>query len=77
MVVWNDSEEGLKGAAFIQSQKDYLGRGLFKTDFSPGEMSVYQMPLHDLEKVTGLDFSDLGDTTSGTHVLKSGKDAKL
>ena len=77
VVVWNDSEEGLKGAAFIQSQKDYLGRGLFKTDFSPGEMSVYQMPLDDLEKVTGLDFSDIGDTSSGTRVLRSGREAEI
>jgi endonuclease G, mitochondrial len=77
VVVWNDKEEGLKGAAFIQSQKDYVGRGLFKTDFNPGEMSVYQMPLSDLEKVTKLDFGDIGDTASGTHVLKDAKDAVL
>jgi endonuclease G len=77
VVVWNDSEEGLKGAAFIQSQKDYVGQGMFKTDFDPGEMSVYQMPLSDLEKVTKLDFGDIGDTASGTHRVRDAKDALL
>jgi endonuclease G, mitochondrial len=77
VVVWNDKEEGLKGAAFIQSQKDYVGRGLFKTDFDSGAMSLYQMPLDDLEKVTKLDFGDIGDTASATRALRDAKDAVL
>lgn len=77
VVVWNDPEEGLKGSAFIQSQEDYVGRGMFKTEFDAGEMSVYQLPLRDLEKMTKLDFGDIGDTASGTRVIKDAKQVVL
>jgi endonuclease G len=77
MVVWNDPQEGLKGAAFIQSQKDYIGRSLFKTDFDPGAMSVYQLPLEKLEKLTKLDFGDIVDTAQEARLINEVSDAKL
>ena len=66
VVVWNDKEEGLKAAAFLQSQKDYLGNNLFQSEFDPDGMNVYQMPLRDLEKKTKLDFGPLKDTVKNT-----------
>ena len=77
VVVWNDGEEGLKGAAFIQSQKDYIGRGMFKADFDPGSMSVYQMPIKDLEKITKINFGEIADSTSETRALRDAEQARL
>jgi endonuclease G, mitochondrial len=77
VVVWNDPQEGLKGAAFLQSQKDYIGHTLFKSDFDPSGMSTYQIPLQDLEAMTKLDFGDLGDTANGTRRLQEGSQARL
>lgn len=77
VVVWNDPQDGLQASAFIQSQKDYVGRGMFKSEFSPGEMSVYQLPLGDLEKLTKLDFGDLSDTSSGTKAIKDARQVVL
>ena len=77
VVTWNDPEEGLKGAAFLQSQKDYLGRSLFKTDFEVGGMSVYQVPLSKLEGLTDLDFGELKDTSPDTKLLNRAEQAEL
>lgn len=74
MVVWNDPDEGLKGAAFIQSQKDYVGRRLFKTDFDPGQMSVYQLPIDKLEAMTKLDFGELNDTVRDARAINQPED---
>jgi len=77
VVVWNDDDEGLKGAAFLQSQKDYVGRGLYKTDFDPTGMSVYQIPLKDLEAKTKLHFGDLADSTESIRRLNEGSQARV
>lgn len=74
MVVWNDPDEGLKGAAFIQSQKDYVGRRLFKADFDPGQMSVYQLPVDKLEAMTKLDFGELNDTVRDARAINQPED---
>lgn len=77
VVVWNDPKEGLKGAAFVQSQKEYVNRGLFKSEFESGEMSVYQMPLKDLEKMTKLSFGDIVDSAQGTRRLTDAEDSGI
>lgn len=63
VVVWNDPQEGLKGSAFLQSQKDYVGRKIFQSSFESENMSVYQIPLEELERKTNLSFGELMDTT--------------
>lgn len=77
VVVWNDPEEGLKGAAFIQSQKDYLSNSLFKTDFEPDGLSLYQVPLKKLEETARLDFGPLLDSTSQAKRLEKGETPQL
>lgn len=64
MVVWNDPKEGLKGAAFVLSQEDFVNGGLTKAEFQVGRFGVYQVPIDDLEKMTKLDFGDIKNVTS-------------
>lgn len=60
MVVWNDPQEGLKGAAFVLSQRDLIGhRSLFKSDLPPGRFQVYQVPIDKLEQMTHLKFGSV------------------
>lgn len=60
LVVWNDPDEGLKGAAFVLSQEDLVnGSSLFQTEFPPGRFGIYQVPVAQLEAMTSLDFGDL------------------
>lgn len=69
VVVWNDPQEGLKGSAFIQSQKDYVGGRISPSSFEPGAMGVYQIPLEDLETKTDLSFGDLKDTVDSAREI--------
>lgn len=77
VVVWNDPDEGLKGAAFVQSQKDYVDRSLFKSEFKVDEMSVYQIPIEKLEGLTNLEFGPLKDAGGQAQRLNEAPDAKL
>lgn len=63
MVVWNDPKEGLKGAAFVLSQEDFVSGGLTKAEFQVGRFGVYQVPIADLQKMTKLDFGPVHNVT--------------
>ena len=80
VVVWNDPEEGLKGAGFIQSQKNYVrGNNLFKSDsgFDTGEMNVFQLPIDELQKLTKLNFGQVQDTSTEARHLQDGQNVRL
>lgn len=77
VVYWNDPKDGLKSAGFLQSQKDHIGRGLFQSQFDPSGMSVYQMPMTQLEKITRLDFPAATDTAAVAKSIRSPEQANL
>lgn len=82
MVVWNDPQEGLKGSAFVLSQKDIIkgDSGLFKTlqepSFDSGRFSLYQIPIADLEQKVHMNFGELVDSSpSEARRITNPKDA--
>ena len=76
VVVWNDPEEGLKGSAFVLSQKDFVNpRGLFQADFDPGRFEVYQVPLDKLEEMTHLDFGNVTNSQKEPKQINRPQDA--
>lgn len=79
VVAWNDPKEGLKAAAFVLSQEDFVGgRGLFKSqDFEVGRFDVYQVPVEKLEEMTRLDFGDVADAGGQTRKVNDPDDARV
>lgn len=79
VVAWNDPEEGLKGSAFVVSQKDWIDPdGPYMSDiFTPGKMSVYQVPIEQLEKSTGLEFGLSENVVSDARRLTDATDSVL
>lgn len=82
MVVWNDPEEGLKGSAFVLSQKDILNgdSSIFQSQptFESDRFSVYQVPIKDLESMTQLTFGDISDSAKeGTVRVTDGAKANV
>lgn len=71
LVVWNDPEEGLKGAAFVLSQEDLVnGSGLFQSALPPGRFQVYQVPIQQLEEMTKLDFGEVTNVCSNSRRIE-------
>ena len=77
VVVWNDPEKGLQGAGFVQSQKDLLGHSIFQSSFEPGGMSVYQLPIDKLEKMTKIHFGDIHDITDSARMISDPTQVKV
>lgn len=71
VVVWNDKKDGLKGAAFVLSQEDLVGRdrSLFKGEFTPGRFEVYQVPLQKLEEMTQMKFGPVANVTEEPRLI--------
>lgn len=63
VVAWNDPEKGLQSEAFVMSQKkDLAGSGNPDEELTTEEdFNMYRVPMHQLEKMTKLDFGPLGD----------------
>lgn len=81
VVVWNDPKEGLQGAGFIQSQKNYVrGNKLFKSDsdgFDAGRMGLYQIPIDQLEEMTKLNFGEMNDTSPEARRIEDSSEVNL
>lgn len=78
VVVWNDPQDGLKGAAFVLSQTDFVNPGgLFKSSFEEGRFGVYQVPIDQLEKMTRLDFGDMADSKKSAKEILDPTDARV
>lgn len=61
MAVWNNPTKGLQGTAFVLSQEELIDPESYRDgNFDPGRFAVYQVPIPELEKMTQMQFSDLG-----------------
>ena len=69
MVVWNSPKEGLKGAAFVLSQEDFVKGDLMKAEFKPDRFKVYQVPIQKLEEMTHLRFGQIVNVTEESREL--------
>ena len=63
VAVWNEPGQGLKGEAYVMSQKDIIGHGDAQpTDFhmtKAEEFAKYRVSLQDLEKMTSIHFGPI------------------
>lgn len=81
LVVWNDPDEGLRGAAFVLSQEDLVGdsarASLFQAELPVGRFKVYQVPIHELEQMTKLDFGDIQSSLSTGNMIRDLSDVAV
>lgn len=78
VAVWNNPSEGLQGAAFVLSQEELIDKADHRDGkFEPGRFEVYQVPLSELQQMTGIDFGPVADTTRSGRKLKRAEDVYL
>lgn len=78
VAVWNNPTEGLQGAGFVLSQEELIDRADHRDGkFDPGRFEVYQVPIRELEEMTGIDFGPVADTTRRGRKLKTAEDVEL
>jgi endonuclease G len=72
VVAWNDPEKGLQSEAFVMSQKaDLAGKGNPEEELkTEADFNMYRVPIGQLEKMTKLDFGQLGDNNECTSCQK-------
>lgn len=78
MAVWNNPTDGLQGTAFVLSQEDLIDKEDQKDGkFDPGRFAMYQVPIDQLQRMTGIDFGPVHDTVRQGRKLKTAADMFL
>lgn len=78
VAVWNNPTEGLQGTAFVLSQEELIDSADHRDGrFDPGRFEMYQVPISELQQMTGIDFGPIADAEKHSRKLKTAQDVCL